>query len=122
MAVFVDKLLIALGIDPWGAEQGRERVNHSVDSPDAKLGALKHKAAGVARSIAMQVAGPLLAAVSVGKVVQGYISDIAQVAEQTGAYNKKREEERLKKAQLQRVTKEDIELYKRGREVQLSKK
>lgn len=116
MAVFVDKLLIALGIDPRGAEQGLDRVNHSVDRTDAKLDGLKHKAAGVARSIAMQVAGPLLAAFSVGKIVQGYISDIAQVAEQTGAYNKKLEEERLKKAQLQRVTKEDIELYKRGRE------
>lgn len=116
MAVFVDKLLIALGIDPRGAEQGLDRVNHSVDRTDAKLNGLKHKAAGVARSIAMQVAGPLLAAFSVGKIVQGYISDIAQVAEQTGAYNKKLEEERLKKAQLQRVTKEDIELYKRGRE------
>lgn len=116
MAVFVDKLLIALGIDPRGAEQGLDRVNHSVDRTDAKLDGLKHKAAGVARSIAMQVAGPLLAAFSVGKIVQGYISDVAQVAEQTGAYNKKLEEERLKKAQLQRVSKEDIELYKRGRE------
>ena len=116
MAVFVDKLLIALGIDPRGAEQGLDRVNHSVDRTDARLDRLKHKAGGVARSIAMQVAGPLLAAFSVGKMVQGYISDIAQVAEQTGAYNKKLEEERLKKAQLQRVTKEDIELYKRGRE------
>ena len=116
MAVFVDKLLIALGIDPRGAEQGLDRVNNSVDRTDAKLDRLKHKAGGVARSIAMQVAGPLLAAFSVGKMVQGYISDIAQVAEQTGAYNKKLEEERLKKAQLQRVTKDDIELYKRGRE------
>ena len=116
MAVFVDRLLIALGIDPRGAEQGLDRVNNSVDRTDAKLDRLKHKAGGVARSIAMQVAGPLLAAFSVGKMVQGYISDIAQVAEQTGAYNKKLEEERLKKAQLQRVTKEDIELYKRGRE------
>lgn len=116
MAVFVDKLLIALGIDPRGAEQGLDRVNHSVDRTDAKLNGLKHKAAGVARSIAMQVAGPLLAAFSVGKIVQGYISDVAEVAEKTGAYNKTLEEERLKKAQLQRVTKEDIELYKRGRE------
>jgi hypothetical protein len=116
MAVFVDKLLIALGIDPRGAEQGLDRVNNSVDRTDAKLNGLKHKAAGVVRSIAMQVAGPLLAAFSVGKVIQGYISDVAQVAEQTGAYNKKLEEERLKKAQLQRVAKEDIELYKRGRE------
>ena len=116
MAVFVDKLLIALGIDPRGAEQGLDRVNHSVDRTDARLDRLKHKAGGVARSIAMQIAGPLLAAFSVGKMVQGYISDVAQVAEQTGAYNKKLEEERLKKAQLQRVTKEDIELYKRGRE------
>ena len=116
MAVFVDKLLIALGIDPRGAEQGLDRVNNSVDRTDARLDRLKHKAGGVARSIAMQIAGPLLAAFSVGKMVQGYISDVAQVAEQTGAYNKKLEEERLKKAQLQRVTKEDIELYKRGRE------
>lgn len=116
MAVFVDKLLIALGIDPRGAEQGLDRVNNSVDRTDAKLDELKHKAGGVARSIAMQIAGPLLAAFSVGKMVQGYISDVAEVAEQTGAYNKKLEEERLKKAQLQRVTKEDIELYKRGRE------
>ena len=117
MAVFVDKLLIALGIDPRGAEQGLDRVNNSVDRTDAKLDELKHKAGDVARSIAMQIAGPLLAAFSVGKMVQGYISDVAEVAEQTGAYNKKLEEERLKKAQLQRVTKEDIELYKRGREV-----
>ena len=116
MAVFVDKLLIALGIDPRGAEQGLDRVNNSVDKTDAKLDELKHKASDVARSIAMQIAGPLLAAFSVGKMVQGYISDVAEVAEQTGAYNKKLEEERLKKAQLQRVTKEDIELYKRGRE------
>lgn len=116
MAVFVDKLLIALGIDPRGAEQGLDRVNNSVDRTDAKLNGLKHKAAGVARSIAMQVAGPLLAAFSAGKIVQGYISDVAEVAEKTGAYNKTLEEERLKKAQLQRVTKEDIELYKRGRE------
>ena len=116
MAVFVDKLLIALGIDPRGAEQGLDRVNNSVDRTDAKLDELKHKAGDVARSIAMQIAGPLLAAFSVGKMVQGYISDVAEVAEQTGAYNKKLEEERLKMAQLQRVTKEDIELYKRGRE------
>ena len=116
MAVFVDKLLIALGIDPRGAEQGLDRVNTSVDRTDAKLDELKHKTGDVARSIAMQIAGPLLAAFSVGKMVQGYISDVAEVAEQTGAYNKKLEEERLKKAQLQRVTKEDIELYKRGRE------
>ena len=110
MAIIVDKILIALGIDPKGAEQGLDRVNHSVDRTDAKLNGLKHKAAGVARSIAMQVAGPLLAAFSVGKVVQGYISDIAEVAEKTGAYNKTLEEERLNKALLQRDTKEDIDL------------
>ena len=74
MAVFVDKLLIALGIDPRGAEQGLDRVNNGVDRTDAKLDRLKHKAGGVARSIAMQLEGPLLAAFSAGKMVQGYIS------------------------------------------------
>ena len=116
MAVFVDKLLIALGIDPKGAEQGLERVNQSVDHTDAKIGELKQHMREAVRGVAMQLAGPLLAAFSVGKVIQDYISDVAEVAEKTGAYNKTLEEERLKKAQLQRVTKEDIELYKRGRE------
>lgn len=116
MAVFVDKLLIALGIDPKGAEQGLERVNQSVDHTDAKIDELKQHMREAVRGVAMQLAGPLLAAFSVGKVIQDYISDVAEVAEKTGAYNKTLEEERLKKAQLQRVTKEDIELYKRGRE------
>ena len=116
MAVFVDKLLIALGIDPKGAEQGLERVNQSVDHTDAKIDELKQHMREAVRGVAMQLAGPLLAAFSVGKVIQDYISNVAEVAEKTGAYNKTLEEERLKKAQLQRVTKEDIELYKRGRE------
>ena len=49
MAVFVDKLLIALGIDPRGAEQGLDRVNNSVDRTDAKLDELKHKAGDVGK-------------------------------------------------------------------------
>ena len=40
MAIIVDKILIALGIDPKGAEQGLDRVNHSVDRRDAKLNEL----------------------------------------------------------------------------------
>ena len=49
-------------------------------------------------------------------MIGGYFSDVAAVAEATGAYNKTLEETRLKKAQLQRVTKDDIEFYKKSRE------
>ena len=63
----------------------------------------------------MGFVAPVLAAVSVGKMIGGYFSDLAAVAESTGAYNKTLEETRLKKAQLQRVTKDDIEFYKKSR-------
>ena len=112
MAVFVDKLLIALGIDPRGAEQGLDRVNNSVDRTDAKLDRLKHKAGGVARSIAMQVAGAS-AAFSASKMVQG-ISPISR-GEQTGAYNKKLEEERLKKLGCKELQKRTLNFTTRAR-------
>ena len=64
----------------------------------------------------MGFVAPVLAAVSVGKMIGGYFSDVAAVAEATGAYNKTLEETRLKKAQLQRISKDDIEFYKKSRE------
>ena len=114
--VLVDKILIALGIDPKGAQEGLDRIDHHIDHTDNKIKNLQNHAKGAAKHMIMSLAAPLLAAFSVGKVIQGYISDVAQVAEQTGAYSKQLEEARLKQAMLQRVTKEDVELYKRGRE------
>ena len=114
--VLVDKILIALGIDPKGAQEGLDRIDHHIDHTDNKIKDLQNHAKGAAKHMIMSLAAPLLAAFSVGKVIQGYISDVAQVAEQTGAYSKQLEEARLKQAMLQRVTKEDVELYKRGRE------
>lgn len=116
MATFVDKLLIAIGVDPKEFINGTRRIDGAVDHTDAKIKELQHHAADSVKHMIMGLAAPLLATFSVGKVIQGYISDVAQVAEQTGAYSKKAEEARLKQAMLQRVTKEDIELYKRGRE------
>lgn len=114
--VLVDKILIAIGIDPKGAQEGLNRIDHHIDHTDNKIKDLQNHAKGAAKHMIMSLAAPLLAAFSVGKVIQGYISDVAQVAEQTGAYSKQLEEARLKQAMLQRVTKEDVELYKRGRE------
>ena len=114
--VLVDKILIAIGIDPKGAQEGLDRIDHHIDHTDNKIKDLQNHAKGAAKHMIMSLAAPLLAAFSVGKVIQGYISDVAQVAEQTGAYSKQLEEARLKQAMLQRVTKEDVELYKRGRE------
>lgn len=114
--VLVDKILIAIGIDPKGAQEGLDRIDHHIDHTDNKIKNLQNHAKGAAKHMIMSLAAPLLAAFSVGKVIQGYISDVAQVAEQTGVYSKQLEEARLKQAMLQRVTKEDVELYKRGRE------
>ena len=61
-------------------------------------------------------AAPLAGIVSIGSTVGGYLSDVEKVAEEMGVINTKAEEQRRKKEMLSRVTKEDIELYKKGRD------
>ena len=51
-----------------------------------------------------------------GAVLKGYFSDVAQVAQMTGAYSSKMEEWRKKRNMLTRVNNKDIELYKKIRE------
>lgn len=68
------------------------------------------------RGLVRKFAGPIMGAFAFGSMANNYISDLGKVAELTGSYNKTLEEERKKKAQLQRITKEDLELYKKARE------
>ena len=124
--VIVDKVLIALGIDPKGMQTGADESGKQIDRVEKKVDEAKKKLKSVGQSVdnfgkkaghvLMGFVAPVLAAVSVGKMIGGYFSDLAAVAESTGAYNKTLEETRLKKAQLQRVTKDDIEFYKKSRE------
>lgn len=126
MATIIDKVMIALGIDASGMQTGADESGKQIDRVEKKADEAKAKLTSIGQSVddfgkkaghvLMGFVAPVLAAVSVGKMIGGYFSDLAAVAESTGAYNKQLEETRLKKAQLQRVTKDDIEFYKKSRE------
>ena len=126
MATIIDKVMIALGIDASGMQTGADESGKQIDRVEKKVDEAKEKLKGIGQSVddfgkkaghvLMGFVAPVLAAVSAGKMIGGYFSDLAAVAESTGAYNKQLEETRLKKAQLQRVTKDDIEFYKKSRE------
>ena len=126
MATIIDKVMIALGIDASGMQTGADESGRQIDRVEKKVDEAKEKLKGVGQSVddfgkkagkvLMGFVAPVLAAVSVGKMIGGYFSDLAAVAESTGAYNKTLEETRLKKAQLQRISKDDIEFYKKSRE------
>lgn len=126
MATIIDKVMIALGIDASGMQTGADESGKQIDRVEKKVDEAKEKLKGIGQSVddfgkkaghvLMGFVAPVLAAVSVGKMIGGYFSDLAAVAESTGAYNKTLEETRLKKAQLQRISKDDIEFYKKSRE------
>ena len=126
MATIIDKVMIALGIDASGMQTGADESGKQIDRVEKKVDEAKEKLKGIGQSVddfgkkagkvLMGFVAPVLAAVSVGKMIGGYFSDLAAVAESTGAYNKQLEETRLKKAQLQRISKDAIEFYKKSRE------
>lgn len=114
--MIVESLLLAIGVDPSKAVQGFNNLQKAADEADSKFNELSQRWVGVFKGIAAQIAAPVAGAFAVGKVINSYMSDIASVATMTGAYSQKLEEWRIKRAMLNRVTKEDIELYKKGRE------
>ena len=74
------------------------------------------KALNQVAGIAKMVAAPLAGALSIGAMIKSYFGGVAQVAQMTGQYSTKLEEWRKKRALLNRVTQEDIQLYKKSRE------
>lgn len=67
------------------------------------------------RGIITRFAAPVLGACATGSMVNSYFSGVAQVAQMTGRYSTRLEEWRKKRELLSRVTKEDIELYRKGK-------
>lgn len=123
MAGVIDSLMVTLGLDPSKFKAGVENVQkdlHKLDNAVKQTGGqvteLGNKWGGTLSGIVKSFAGPLLAGASLGAMVKSYTSDIAKVAKQRGVYNERLEEERKKRALLQRVTKEDLDLYKKSRE------
>lgn len=111
MANIVDSLIIQLGLDPSGVRRGLDTARREAQNADQHLERLEHKWGGKLAQFAMRIAAPLMGIVSVGKMISTYTSTVAQVAEATGRYSAKLEEQRIKQAQMSRVTKEDIDLY-----------
>ena len=116
-----ESLVIKLGLDPSKLNAGLNQMKKGFD--EAKKGAegmrkemdgMANKATSSIKSLLSVVSGPLLGLFSAGSVIKGWASDVAKVAEETGAYSKKLEEARAKKELYSRVTKEDIELYKKS--------
>lgn len=116
MATIIDSLLISIGIDSSKAKEGFQSLQAGAQQVDAEFNRLSNRWAGVIQGLISTVIAPVAGAFAIGKVVNSYMSDISNVASMTGAYSQKLEEWRVKRAMLQRVTKEDIELYKNGRE------
>ena len=71
---------------------------------------------GAITSAVRMIAAPIAGAFAMGATVNSYFSGVAEVATLTGAYNAKLEEWTKKRALLARVNKEDIEIYRKGRE------
>ena len=94
MATVIDSLVISLGLDPTPVKSGLNQL----------------------AGLAAKFAGPIAGAFSVNKIVSGYMKDVGEVARMTGRYSQKLEEWRYKRAMLARVTREDIDLYKKCRE------
>lgn len=116
MATVIDRLMISIGVDPQKAREGFAQVSQAAQKADSEFNNLAQKWEGVITGLVSSVIAPIAGAFAIGKVVNSYMSDVASVATLTGAYSEKLEEWRLKRAQLARVTREDIELYKKGRE------
>ena len=64
----------------------------------------------------MRFAGPIAGAFSIHKVFQNYVESVSWVAKVTGGYFEKLENYKYKMAMLARVTREDIEVYRKYRE------
>ena len=116
MASIADAIMYKLGFDGKELQQGLDNAKSGLKSTSKEMQALGKKWGDVAKDLALRIAGPAAAFMALKKIATSYFSDIEKVATETGAYSKETEELRKKQALLQRIHKEDIELYKKGRE------
>lgn len=116
MATIADAIMYKLKCDSKGLKQGLDNAKSGLKSTSKEMAALGKQWGDVAKNLALKIAGPAAAFMALKKIATSYFSDIEKVAIETGAYSKETEELRKKQALLQRIHKEDIELYKKGRE------
>lgn len=120
MASISDTIFITLGLKTADFSKSMDKAKDNVKKTSSELakGAdqVAGKAVGQLAGIARMVAAPLAGAMSIGSMIKSYFGGVAQVAQMTGAYSPKLDEWRKKRALLNRVTAEDIQLYKKSRE------
>ena len=116
MASIADQILIKMGLDSSQLEAGLNRSKQQIGATTQAMDKMGAKWTSTAKMLSTTILAPIAGFMSLGAVIKSYFSGVAQVAQMTGAYNTKMEEWRKKRAMLARYNKEDIELYKKGRE------
>lgn len=120
MATISDMIKIQLGLETAEFNKSLQKSKENIQKTSSELakGAdqVAGKALGQIAGIARMVAAPLAGAMSIGSMIKSYFGGVAQVAQMTGAYSPQLDEWRKKRALLNRVTAEDIQLYKKSRE------
>lgn len=81
----------------------------------SEMQTLGHKWGSFLGGMAARFAAPLAGALSAGAVVGSYMRDVSQVAQMTGRYSTQMEEWQKKRELLSRITREDVELYRKGK-------
>ena len=116
MASVADQILIKMGLDSSQLEAGLNRSKQQISATTQAMDKMGAKWTSTAKMLSTTILAPIAGFMSLGAVIKSYFGGVAQVAQMTGAYNTKMEEWRKKRAMLARYNKEDIELYKKGRE------
>ena len=116
MASIADQILIKMGLDSSQLEAGLNRSKQQIGATTQAMDKMGAKWASTAKMLTTTVLAPIAGFMSLGAVIKSYFGGVAQVAQLTGAYNTKMEEWTKKRAMLARYNREDIELYKKGRE------
>lgn len=98
---------------------GVEAVRTKCLQADRIMRQMGNRFGNVVRGTMARFIAPLMGALAIGGVVSSYFSGIAQAAQQQGAWSTQAEEWHKKRAALARVNKEDIELYRKGKEALL---
>ena len=116
MASVADQIMIKMGLDASSLQQGLARSKQEIGATTQAMDKMGAKWASTAKMLTTTVLAPIAGFMSLGAVIKSYFSGVSQVAQLTGAYSQKMEEWRKKRAMLARYNREDIELYKKGRE------
>lgn len=112
----VASIWVSLGLRAAALINGLRQAQGELQNTAGAMAAVETRWKSVVGGLVRSVAAPVAGMLSLGAAARSYFSSVSEVARLTGAYSPKMEEWRKKRAMLQRVTREDIDLYRKGRE------